>query len=223
MRILMIEDDEVLSSFVARGLRSSGFVVEIARDGDAGLAMALESEVDILIVDIMLPRLDGFSIIREVRRAKPSLPILVLSARRSVDDRVQGLEIGGDDYLTKPFAFSELLARIRALGRRVGLVSESTVLQVGPVTVDVVRHTASVHGRQVDLQPKEFALLVYMARNAGRVLTRTQILNQVWGYQFDPGSNVVDVHVCRLRDKLGDKGDPRLIRTIRGVGYVFEA
>jgi two-component system OmpR family response regulator len=223
MRILMIEDDEVLSSFVARGLRSSGFVVEIARDGDVGLTMALESQVDVLIVDIMLPRLDGFTIIREVRRAKPSLPILVLSARRSVDDRVQGLEIGGDDYLTKPFAFSELLARIRALGRRVGLVSESTVLQVGPVTVDVVRHTASVHGRQVDLQPKEFALLVYMARNAGRVLTRTQILNQVWGYQFDPGSNVVDVHVCRLRDKLGDKGDQRLIRTIRGVGYVFEA
>jgi len=221
MKILLIEDDQRLVQFIGKGLAQAGFLVETASDGATGLNMALEMDVDLAIVDIMLPLLDGFTLIRELRRRKKGLPILVLSAKRSVEDKVKGLELGSDDYLTKPFAFSELLARIRALLRRARGKEEPTLIRIGDLEIDLLARRAKKDGKAIELLPKEFSLLEYLARNKGRVLTRIQILERVWGYQFDPESNVVDVHVCRLREKLGIKGKKGLIRTIRGAGYML--
>ncbi len=222
MKVLLIEDDSQLVRFIRKGLNQAGFSVETAMDGDIGLSMALELDVDVAVVDVMLPLMDGFTLIQEVRKSRPGLPILVLSAKRSVQDRVHGLEIGSDDYLTKPFSFTELIARIRALVRRAGAYPEATRIEISDLSLDLLSRQVTKGSENVELLPKEFALLEYLIRNKGRVLTRTQILEQVWGYQFDPESNVVDVHICRLREKLNDTGKRRLIRTIRGVGYVLK-
>ncbi|MFZ0449619.1 MAG: response regulator transcription factor [Desulfatiglandaceae bacterium] len=222
MKVLLIEDDSQLVKFIEKGLNQAGFSVEIAMDGKTGLNMALEIDVDVAVIDIMLPLMDGFTLIQEIRKSRSELPILVLSAKRSVEDRVRGLEIGSDDYLTKPFSFTELIARIRALVRRTGAHPEATKVEVSDLSLDFLSREVRKGRESIDLLPKEFALLEYFVRNKGRVLTRTQILEQVWGYQFDPESNVVDVHICRLREKLDDTGERRLIRTIRGVGYVLK-
>ena len=222
MKVLLIEDDSQLAGFIEKGLSQAGFSVETAMDGETGLTMALEFDVDVAVVDIMLPLMDGFTLIQEVRKCRPGLPILVLSAKRSIEDRVHGLEIGSDDYLTKPFSFTELTARIRALVRRAGAYPEATRIEISDLSLDLLSRDVMKGRESVELLPKEFALLEYLVRNKGRVLTRTQILEQVWGYQFDPESNVVDVHICKLREKLGDTGERRLIRTIRGVGYVLK-
>lgn len=222
MKILLIEDDQRLVQFIAKGLSQAGFTVESAMDGVTGFSMAIEMDIDLVIVDIMLPLMDGYTLIKKLRKKRPSLPILVLSAKRSVEDRVKGLELGSDDYLTKPFSFSELLARIKALLRRVGGEREEPMLiKIGDLEIDILSRRVKKNGKAIELLPKEFLLLEYLAKSRGRVLTRIQILEKIWGYQFDPESNVVDVHVCRLREKLGIKGKKGLIHTIRGAGYMM--
>ncbi len=222
MRILIVEDDPHITSFVIKGLKEAGYAVSHCEDGLKGLHEALSQEYDLLIIDIMLPGLDGFSLIERVRQSGKITPILILSAKRSVEDRVQGLNIGSDDYLVKPFAFSELLARVQALLRRSKGYKEPTKLIVADLVLDLVKREADRRGNRFQLSHREFTLLEYLMRNAGRILTRTQIINHVWGYNFDPGTNVVDVHICRLRDKI-DKGfDRKLIHTIRGAGYILK-
>jgi two-component system OmpR family response regulator len=221
MRVLLIEDDEQMVGFVTKGLKEEGFTVAHAADGDTGLHMALTETFDAAIVDLMLPGMDGLAVIDEVRRQRVRLPVLILSARRSVDERVRGLRAGGDDYLTKPFAFSELVARVQALTRRSLDAADSSVLTVGPLRIDLARRMVSREGRKVDLPPREFALLAYLARNAGRVVSKTMIMEQVWDYNFDPQTNVVESRMCRLRDKLDRGFDRPLLHTVRGVGYVL--
>jgi len=223
MRALIVEDDNVIADFVARGLREAGFVVDRAADGEAGLQMAMPGGYDVAIVDLMLPKRDGLSLIQELRRNRVTTPVLILSARHTVDDRVTGLEAGGDDYLTKPFAFTELLARVQALIRRASAAPASTQLTVGDLTLDLRTRRATRGGREIEpLRPREFALLEYLMRNAGRVVSKTMILSHVWDYSFDPRTNVVDVLVFRLREKI-DKGfETKLIHTVRGIGYVLK-
>ena len=222
MRLLLIEDDAKTASFILKGLKESGFAVEHVSDGESGLHMALEESYDAAIVDVMLPKLDGLSLIRELRRKKHKLPVIILSARSATDDRVKGLEMGSDDYLAKPFAFSELLARVQALLRRASGVSEPTSLTVGELSIDLLTRQTLRGAKKIELQPREFALLEYLMRNAGRVVSKTMIMEHVWDYNFDPQTNVVEACVCRLRDKI-DKGfgGAKLIHTIRGVGYVI--
>jgi len=221
MRVLLIEDDPETRSFVARGLAESGHLVEQAGDGKEGLFLALEGKYDVMIVDRMLPGVDGLSIVESARNAGRRAPILVLSALGEVDDRVEGLRRGGDDYLVKPFAFSELLARLEALARRGDTEKAETRLRVGCLEMDLLTRTVQREGRTIALQPKEFKLLEYLMRNAGHVVTRTMLLEKVWGYHFDPQTNVIDVHVSRLRGKI-DKGfDQPLLHTVRGAGYVL--
>ena len=222
MRALILEDDSTISGFVERGLREAGFAVDCARDGDEGLALALKTAYDVAVVDIMLPRRDGLSVIEALRQRRVMLPVLILSARRSVDDRVRGLQAGGDDYLTKPFAFAELLARVQALIRRSTGASEPTTLSVENLTLDLVTRRVERRGTAIDLRPREFALLEFLMRHPGRVLSKTMILSHVWGYQFDPGTNVVDVLVSRLRERIDRQFDVKLIHTVRGVGYVLK-
>jgi two-component system OmpR family response regulator len=223
MKALIVEDDATIAEFVARGLREAGFVVDQASDGVSGLQLATSSPYDVAIVDVMLPKLDGLSLIQELRTHGVTTPVLILSARHSVDDRVRGLEAGGDDYLTKPFAFTELLARVQALIRRATAAPASTHLTAGDLTLDLRTRRATRAGRELEpLRPREFALLEYLMRNAGRVVSKTMILSHVWDYNFDPRTNVVDVLVFRLRDKI-DKGfEPKLIQTVRGIGYVLK-
>jgi len=223
MRGLIIEDDQTIADFVGRGLKEAGFAVDHAKDGEEGLALALDTSYDVAIVDLMLPKRDGLSIIDELRRRGRSTPVLILSARRSVDDRVHGLQAGGDDYLTKPFAFSELLARVQALVRRASRTPEATTLTVGDLAMDLLSRKVTRSGTPIELRPREFALLEYLMRNAGRVLTKTMILSHVWGYNFNPGTNVVDVLVSRLREKIDRDFEPKLLQTVRGVGYVLRA
>ena len=223
MRALIVEDDPTIASFVARGLKEAGFRVDEAADGLAGLALARTGPHDVAVVDVMLPKLDGMAVIEAMRREGIRTPVLILSARQSVTDRVKGLEIGGDDYLTKPFAFPELLARVNALIRRASGTPPQTQLTVGDLTLDLMTRRAVRAGREIELRPREFALLEYLMRNAGRVVSKTMILSHVWDYAFDPRTNVVDVLVFRLREKI-DKGAPtRLIHTVRGMGYVLKA
>jgi len=222
MRILIVEDDARTASFVSKGLKQAGFVVEHALDGEDGLHRALTESYDTIVVDIMLPRLDGLSLINELRRRKVAAPVIILSAKRSVDDRVKGLQAGGDDYLVKPFAFSELLARIQALIRRAGSVAEPTTLSAGDLHIDLLKHKVFRGETEIDLQPREFALLEYLVRNAGMVVSKTMIMEHVWDFNFDPQTNVVEVRICRLRDKVDQPFDRKLIHTIRGVGYVLE-
>ena len=223
MRVLVVEDDPAIGAFVVRGLREAGYTVDHAVDGDTGLDLALAEPYDAAVVDLMLPRRDGLALIEEVRQAGVHTPVLILTARRSVDDRVRGLQAGGDDYLTKPFAFAELLARVQALIRRASRTPESPTLAVGDLTLDRLTRRVERQGRPLDLRPREFALLELLMRNAGRVVSKTMILSQVWGYGFDPGSNVVDVLVFRLRDKIDRGFETPLLHTVRGVGYVLRA
>ena len=222
MRILVVEDDKKIASFVARGLKEAGFTVDQAENGEDGLLLALAHPYDTAVLDLMLPKLDGLSLIEELRKKKVLTPVLILSARRSVDDRVKGLQAGGDDYLTKPFSFVELLARVQALIRRASRETEPTRLVTGDLAIDLLAREVTRAGSRIDLQPREFALLEYLMRNAGRVVSKTMILEHVWGYDFDPLTNVVDVLVSRLRNKVDRQFEKKLIQTHRGVGYALK-
>jgi two-component system OmpR family response regulator len=221
MRILVVEDDKKIASFIVKGLKQSGFAVDHAVDGEAGLLLAETTQFDAVVLDLMLPKLDGLSLLQRLRAKGAAMPVLILSAKASVDDRVRGLQAGGDDYLTKPFAFSELLARIQALIRRAAHSPEPTRLTVGELQLDLVRREVTRAGEQMELQPREFALLEYLMRHAGRVVTKTMILERIFDYSFDPQTNVVDVLIHRLRAKVDP--DKNLIHTTRGVGYVLKA
>ena len=222
MRALIVEDDRAIAEFVGRGLREAGFAVDQAPDGGTGLELALSEPYDVAIVDLMLPQRDGLSLIDELRRRGRATPVLILSARRTVDDRVRGLQSGGDDYLTKPFAFAELLARVQALVRRATRAPEPTTLTIGDLTLDLLSRRVTRGDTPVELRPREFALLEYLMRNAGKVVSKTMILSHVWDYTFDPQTNIVDVLVSRLREKIDRPFDHKLLRTVRGVGYVLE-
>ena len=223
MRALIVEDDAVIAEFVARGLREAGFAVDVAGDGEIGFQRARQQNYDVAIVDLMLPKLDGLAVIDQMRRKSIDTPVLILSARRSVDDRVKGLQSGGDDYLTKPFAFAELLARVQALVRRATRAPEPTTLTVGDLTLDLLSRRVTRGETALDLQPREFTLLEYLMRNAGRVVSKTMIVSRVWEYSFDPQTNIVDVLVSRLREKIDRPFEKRLLHTVRGVGYVLRA
>ena len=222
MRVLVAEDDQVIADFVSQGLREAGYAVDVAATGTDALRKALDGGYDAAVMDVMLPELDGLSVIEQLRAKKQQMPVLILSARHTVDDRVKGLQAGGDDYLTKPFAFAELLARLQALLRRAGGAAEPTRLVAGELTLDLLSRRVERAGRPLDLRPREFALLEYLMRHPGRVLSKTMILSHVWGYNFDPGTNVVDVLVSRLRDKVDEDFDSKLIHTVRGAGYVLK-
>ena len=220
MRALLVEDDATIAEFITRGLKEAAFTVDHAVDGEEGLRLAAPGGYDVAIVDLMLPALDGLSLIREMRRRNISTPVLILSAKHTVDDRVTGLEAGGDDYLVKPFAFTELLARVQALIRRATGAPASTTLTVGDLTLDLRSRRAVRAGREIEpLRPREFALLEYLMRNAGRVVSKTMILSHVWDYSFDPRTNVVDVLVHRLREKVDRDFETKMIHTVRGIGY----
>ena len=221
--MLLVEDDAKAASFILKGLKESGYAVDHVADGELGLHMALSEPYDAAVIDIMLPKLDGLTLVGELRRKKSQLPVIILSARGSTDDRVKGLQTGSDDYLTKPFAFSELLARVQALLRRANGISEPTSLTVGDLSINLLTREVVRGESKIDLQPREFALLEYLMRNAGRVVSKTMIMEHVWDYNFDPQTNVVEACVCRLRDRI-DKGlgTAKVIHTIRGVGYVLK-
>jgi two-component system OmpR family response regulator len=222
MRVLVAEDDQVIADFVAQGLREAGYAVDVAATGPEALRKALDGGYDAAVMDVMLPELDGLAVIEQLRARKQQVPVLILSARHTVDDRVKGLQAGGDDYLTKPFAFAELLARLQALLRRAGGAAEPTRLAVGDLTLDLLSRRVERAGQHLDLRPREFALLEYLMRHPGRVLSKTMILSHVWGYSFDPGTNVVDVLVSRLRDKVDEAFETKMIHTVRGAGYVLK-
>jgi two-component system, OmpR family, response regulator len=221
VRLLLVEDDLVISSFVVKGLKEAGFAVDHSTDGEDGLHQAICAPYDVIILDVMLPKLDGLSLLAALRREKPQIPVMILSARRSVEDRVRGLQTGSDDYLTKPFAFSELLARVQALIRRATGVSSPTSLTVADLSIDLLSREAVRSGRRIDLQPREFALLEYLVRNAGRVVSKTMIMEHVWDLNFDPQTNIVEVRISKLRDKIDKDHEKKLIHTIRGAGYVL--
>ena len=223
MRVLVVEDDKKIASFVSRGLKEAGYAVDVADRGDDGLHVGLNNGYDVAVVDLMLPGLDGLNVIERWRAQKVKMPVLILSAKRSVDDRVKGLQAGSDDYLTKPFAFSELLARIQALVRRATQTAEPTSLTYADLTVDLLSREVTRGGRKIELQAREFSLLEYLLRNAGRVVSKTMILEHVWDYAFDPKTNVIDVLVSRLRSKIDRDFDRKLIHTMRGFGYVLKA
>ena len=217
----MVEDDPAIGQFVVRGLREAGYTVDHAKDGDEGLDAARRERYDAIVLDLMLPGRDGLGVIEALRGAGNTTPVLILTARRSVDDRVKGLQAGGDDYLTKPFALPELLARVQALIRRSHGTPESPRLVVADLVLDRLTRKVERQGRAIDLRPREFTLLELLMRNPGQVVSKTMILSEVWGYSFDPGSNVVDVLVFRLREKIDRGFDTPLLQTIRGVGYVL--
>lgn len=217
-----MEDDEKIAFFITKGLKQAGFAVDYAGNGEDGLHLALTEHYDAAIIDIMLPKLDGLSLIEELRRQKVNTPVIILSAKRSVDDRVSGLQTGGDDYLIKPFAFSELLARVQALIRRGSSVVEPTTITVGDISIDLLTRKVVRSEKGIELQSREFALLEYFMRNAGRILSKTMIIDHLWGCNFDPQTNVVDVLVCRLRNKVDRDFEKAMIHTIRGAGYVLK-
>jgi two-component system OmpR family response regulator len=221
VRVLLVEDDATIAGFVEKGLREAGFAVDSAADGRAGLEKALAGPFDVAIIDVMLPGMDGLALIDTLRARGVRTPVLILSAKRSVDDRVRGLQAGGDDYLTKPFDFAELLARVQALVRRATGAAEPTRLTVGDLWLDLLTRKVQRGAQTLDLRPREFALLEYLMRNAGRVVSKTSILSHVWGYNFDPNTNVVDVLVSRLREKIDKPFAAKLLHTVRGVGYVL--
>ena len=222
MRILLVEDDLKIASFILKGLKAAGFAVDHAPDGEEGLGMALTEPYDTAVIDIMLPKLDGLILIETMRRGNINTPVIILSAKRSIDDRIKGLQTGSDDYLTKPFAFSELLARVQALIRRASGVSEPTSLTVAVLTMKLLTGEVMRGGMKIELQPLEFALLEYLMRNAGRVVSKTMIMEHVWNYNFDPQTNVVEARISRLRDKIDKEFGVKLIYTIRGAGYVLK-
>ncbi len=225
MHLLLVEDDHKIANFVIRGLKEAGFIVDHASDGVEGLDLAMSESYDALILDLMLPKMDGLAVISELRKNRRSVPVIVVSAKREVEERVRCLQSGCDDYLVKPFAFSELLARVQALLRRSGDTFGSGAksrLIVGEIELDYVKHSVHRAGRPIELQPREFTLLEYLMRNAGRAVSKTLILENIWGYHFDPQTNVVDVLVCRLRSKLDRDFSTPMLHTIRGVGYVLK-
>jgi heavy metal response regulator len=221
MRLLVVEDEKKVASFIKKGLEEEGYAVDQATDGETGLIMGLDGVHDLIILDINLPRMDGLSVLQELRKKKVTTPVLLLTVRAAIEDKVIGLDTGADDYLTKPFAFQELLARVRALLRR-RAEAESPLLQVADLTLDPATRLVSRGDEKVELTAKEFALLAYFMRNPGRVLTRTMIAEHVWDYDFDPMTNVIDVYVNYLRKKIGPGGEAKLIHTVRGVGYVMK-
>jgi len=223
MRLLIVEDDKKLAAFITRGFQEAGFAVDCCGDGEEALIMAESNEYAAAVVDIMLPRLSGLDLVRKIRERRDNTAVLLLSSRGRVEDRVKGLQAGADDYLTKPFAFVELLARVDALVRRASRTLETSCLQVADLRLDLHSRRAARAGEQIDLRAREFALLEYLMRSAGRIVTKTMIMNHVWDYSFDPQTNVVDVLVCRLRNKVDKDHKQKLIRTVRGMGYVLEA
>jgi len=222
MRILVVDDDTKIAGFVSKGLQQAGFAVDTVGDGQAALQMGLDNSYDAAVVDLMLPELDGLEVIGKWREQEVATPVIILSAKRSVDDRVAGLQRGGDDYLIKPFSFSELLARVQALIRRSTKTTETTDLKYAGLKLDLIRREVEREGKRIELQSREFSLLEYFMRNPGRVLSKTMILEHVWDYSFDPQTNVVDVLVCRLRNKVDRDFDNKLIHTLRGAGYVLK-
>ena len=222
MKILVVEDDTKIASYVCKGLQQAGFVAEHAVDGEDGLFRGTTEDFDCMVVDIMMPKLDGFSLIEKLRRKQITTPIIVLSAKGSVDDRVKGLQKGGDDYLVKPFAFSELLARVQALIRRATAQTEPSSMWVGDLELDLLRQKVQRGSQEIDLQPLEYSLLAYLMRHAGRVVSKTMIMEHVWEYNFDPETNIVEARICRLRDKIDRPFETKLIHTVRGFGYVLE-
>ena len=222
MRILFVEDDVKIAEYILKGLKEAGFAVDHAVDGEDGLYMGLNESYDAAIIDIMLPKLDGLSLIEKMRERKIHTPVIILSAKRSVDDRIKGLQSGGDDYLTKPFSFSELLARVQALIRRASRIAEPTSIAVGDLSIDLLTREIVRGDMTIELQPREFSLLEYLMRNTGKVVSKTMILEHVWDYNFDPQTNVVDVLVSRLRSKIDRDFDEKMIHTVRGVGYVLK-
>ena len=222
MRVLLVEDDSKIASFIIKGLKAEGFAVDHEDNGEDGLHMALTEPYDAAVIDIMLPKMDGLSLGENIRREKLKTPIIILSAKGEVDDRVKGLQTGADDYLTKPFAFSELLARLQALIRRSSDVAEPTKLTVADISMNLITREVVRAGQKIDLQPLEFSLLEYLLRNAGRVVSKTMIMEHVWDYYFDPQTNVVESRIYKLREKI-DKGfSKKMIHTVRGVGYVLK-
>lgn len=221
MRVLLVEDDREAALYLARALEEVGHGVSIAADGKEGLAEAQTNRFDVLIIDRMLPRIDGLALIETLRVKGISTPVLILSALGEVDDRVMGLQAGGDDYLTKPYAFTELLARVEALHRREGMEQGQTSYQVGDLVLDRLSRQVSRGGKNIQLQPREYRLLEYLMRHAGQVVTRTMLLENVWHYHFDPQTNVIDVHISRLRAKIDKNFEKTLLKTIRGAGYMI--
>ena len=222
MRVLIAEDDDKIASFLTKGLKQAGFAVDRSADGEEGLYLAANHPYDAAVIDIMLPKLDGLSLIEQLRRRKINTPVIILSAKRSVDDRVKGLQSGSDDYMTKPFAFSELLARIQALIRRASHSSEPTSLTAGDLSLDLLTRETVRAGKKIELQPREFALLEYLMHHAGKVVSKSMIMEHIWSYDFDPQTNVVDVLVCRLRNKVDRDFEKKMIHTQRGVGYALK-
>ena len=222
MKILVIEDDIEAAAYLIKAFREAGIVADHASDGESGLFMGSENDYDVMVIDRMLPRRDGLSVIAELRRKGIHTPVLILSALGQVDDRVTGLRAGSDDYLPKPYAFSELLARVEVLGRRKGTPEQDMVYRVGDLELDRLSHEVRRNGKEILLQPREFRLLEYLMKNAGQVVTRTMLLEHVWDYHFDPQTNVIDVHVSRLRSKIEKDFDKPLLKTIRGAGYMIK-
>jgi len=221
MRILVVEDERKVASFIKRGLEEEGYAVDVAADGDEGLAMGLQDIYDVIVLDIRLPKLDGLQVLKGLRQEKVMTPVLLLTVRATIEDKVLGLDAGADDYLTKPFAFQELVARVRALLRR-RPAADPAVLQVADLVLDPARRSVSRGGEKIELTPREFALLDYFMRHPGRVLTRTMIAEHVWDYDFDTSTNVIDVYVNYLRRKIDAGREPKLLHTVRGVGYVLK-
>ena len=222
MRLLLIEDDKKIALFVKTGLKEAGFAVDHALDGHDGLHLALTEPYDVAVIDLMLPGLDGLSIIKAMRNQEINTPVIILSAKRTLDERVEGLKSGGDDYLTKPFAFTELLVRVQALIRRSSLVTSPFELKVADLTLNINSRAVYRAEKKIDLQPLEFSLLEYLMRNAGRIVSKTMIMEHVWNYNFNPQTNVVEARIFYLRNKIDKNFDMKLIHTVRGVGYVLK-
>lgn len=223
MKLLIVEDDAETASFAMRGFREHGHVVDLAADGWEGLYLASENSYDVLVVDRMIPKMDGLSLVKALRTAKILTPVLFLTTMSGIDDRVEGLESGGDDYLVKPYAFSELNARVNALARRPPISDQASVLETADLRMDLLKRSVTRGGDPVDLQPREFQLLEYLLRHSEQVVTRTMLLEGVWDFHFDPRTNIVETHISRLRSKINRGSDPELIHTIRGSGYSLRA
>ena len=222
MRILVVEDDKKISSFIGKGLKQEGHFVDLAADGEEGLQIALDRPFDAMVIDLALPKLDGYSVIKELRAKGTTTPILILSAKSSTEDKLAGFSAGSDDYLTKPFSFAELLARLQALVRRSAQSAQPVELAAGDLVINLLTRRVTRGTREIELPPREYALLEYLARNAGNVVSKTMIMEQIWAYYFDPETNIVDVLVHRLRGKVDDGFEKKLIQTVRGVGYVLK-
>lgn len=222
MRLLIIEDDNKTASFIMKGFKRAGFTVDRVSDGERALDLLLTEDYDAAVVDIMLPKLDGISVVSEIRKQDVNTPVVILSAKHSALDRIRGLDCGGDDYLPKPFLFSELLARVRAQIRRTSYITQGTRLKVGDISLDLLSREVSRAGKRIELRPKEFELLEYFMRNEGIVLMKTMILEHLWNYDFEPQTNIVEVLVCNLREKIESDDEKKIIHTMRGVGYVLK-